>query len=87
MTQTHLEEPYMQMCRKSGGYKIHPEKNIGECIQDPTLHNPLPHLYNLLFLMKNIAVLLLHVPSRCNSILKNCDRWMGKRSVLWTRVG
>ena len=46
MAQAHPEGPYMQMRRKPGGYKIHPE-NSEKWIEDAVLHNPLPHLYNL----------------------------------------
>ena len=46
MSPAHPEGPYnMQMHRKSGGYKIRPEKSE-KWIEDAVLHNPLPRLYN-----------------------------------------
>ena len=46
MTSAHPQGPYMQMHRKSGGYKIHLE-NSEKWIEDAVLHNPLLHLCNL----------------------------------------
>ena len=43
MTQAHPEGLYIQMHRKSGGYKIYRE-NSEKWMQDTALHNPLPHL-------------------------------------------